>query len=93
MRESVTLTKGGGDRAQRTARQDGFTYELPALPWDTIQRTLFPNAYHSRITSPLSFHPVRVQDLPHRRAPPRPGTSPWTEVAMHLAETLEPGRY
>ncbi|KAG5845554.1 hypothetical protein ANANG_G00140400 [Anguilla anguilla] len=92
MRDRVTLSKGAPDRAPRSAQLGGSAYDLPALPWDTIQRGLFPNAYRPRLVSPLSFHPVRVQDLPRLSAPTH-GTSPWTEVAMHLAETLEPGRY
>ncbi|XP_035280997.1 ankyrin repeat domain-containing protein 53 [Anguilla anguilla] len=92
MRGRVTLSKGAPDRAPRSAQLGGSAYDLPALPWDTIQRGLFPNAYRPRLVSPLSFHPVHVQDLPRLSAPTH-GTSPWTEVAMHLAETLEPGRY
>uniref|UniRef100_W5KEF4 Ankyrin repeat domain 53 n=1 Tax=Astyanax mexicanus TaxID=7994 RepID=W5KEF4_ASTMX len=32
-------------------------------------------------------------DLPHRGCTAKPGDSPWTEVAMHLAEELELGHY
>ncbi|XP_061106702.1 ankyrin repeat domain-containing protein 53 [Conger conger] len=92
VRDSVTLETQGGAGAPCAVRQGGFTFELPALPWDAVRRTLFPDAFPSRLASPLSFHPVRLQDLP-RLSLPRPGTSPWTEVALHLAETLPPGRY
>ncbi|KAI1888371.1 hypothetical protein AGOR_G00184410 [Albula goreensis] len=88
LRGSVTLIKGS-----HTVQLDGATYQMPALPWDMVQRTLFPNAYPSRISSPLQFCPTHVLDLPRLCLAPCPGDSPWTEVAMHLAETLEPGSY
>ncbi|XP_036407683.1 ankyrin repeat domain-containing protein 53-like [Megalops cyprinoides] len=92
LRDSVTLCKGTDGQAQYATSSDGASYLLPSLPWDMVQRILFPNAGSSRLVSPLDFHPTHLLDLPHLRSP-CPHTSPWTEVAMHLAETLEPGHY
>ncbi|XP_042615158.1 ankyrin repeat domain-containing protein 53 [Cyprinus carpio] len=39
------------------------------------------------------FQCCSVLDLPHLGRSLKPDTSPWTEVAMHLAEELKPGHY
>ncbi|KAK6323326.1 ankyrin repeat domain-containing protein 53 [Coregonus clupeaformis] len=94
LRRSVTLCRAHGDgRPQYTAKWDGSPQSVPNLPWDVLQRGLFPAAFPSRIASPSHFQPNHVLDLPHLGCSPGPNTSPWTEVAMHLAEELEPGHY
>uniref|UniRef100_A0A4W5PL77 Ankyrin repeat domain 53 n=1 Tax=Hucho hucho TaxID=62062 RepID=A0A4W5PL77_9TELE len=94
LRRSVTLCRARGDgRPQYTAKWDGSPQSVPNLPWDVLQRGLFSAAFPSRIASPNHFQPNHVLDLPRLGCSPGPNTSPWTEVAMHLAEELEPGHY
>ncbi|KAM3589993.1 uncharacterized protein V6R79_001463 [Siganus canaliculatus] len=65
----------------------------PDLPLDVVQRVFFPRAFPSRIPSPHHFEPQGITEVQHRRNPKGRSSSPWTEVAMHLAEVLEPGHY
>ncbi|XP_024229259.1 ankyrin repeat domain-containing protein 53 [Oncorhynchus tshawytscha] len=94
LRRSITLCRARGDgRPHYTAKWDGSPQSVPNLPWDVLQRGLFSAAFPSRIASPNHFQPNHVLDLPRLGCSPGPNTSPWTEVAMHLAEELEPGHY
>ncbi|KAL0970148.1 hypothetical protein UPYG_G00237800 [Umbra pygmaea] len=94
LRHSVTLRRACRDgRPQYTAKWDDSPQPVPDLPWDVLQRGLFPSAFPSRITSPSHFKPNHVLDLPHLSCSPGPNASPWTEVVMHLAEELQPGHY
>lgn len=94
LRQSVTLTQVPGGRAFYKACWEDKPQPAPDLPFDVLKRELFPADYPSRLTSPLDFQSHSVLDLPRRRCPsPEPGASPWTEVAMHLVEELEPGHY
>ncbi|KAG7261426.1 hypothetical protein CRUP_008030 [Coryphaenoides rupestris] len=50
--------------------------------------------YTARMAFPRDFQPWSVLDLPHLRvAKGQSAASPWTEVALHLPEVLEPGHY
>ncbi|XP_072544866.1 ankyrin repeat domain-containing protein 53 [Salminus brasiliensis] len=93
LRQCVTLRCLEDGCIHYIASWDAVPQPVPALPIDVIQRGLFPSAYPSRITSPLHFQTSSMLDLPHRGRTAKPGASPWTEVAMHLAEELELGHY
>ncbi|KAG9274538.1 ankyrin repeat domain-containing protein 53 isoform X1 [Astyanax mexicanus] len=93
LRNRVTLSCFEDGRIHYTASWENIPKSVPALPMDVIQRGLFPSAFPSRITSPLPFQTSSMLDLPHRGCTAKPGDSPWTEVAMHLAEELELGHY
>lgn len=93
LRQSVTLGCFKDGHLHYTASWDGVPQPVPSLPLDVIQRGLFPSDFPSRITSPLDFQSNSVLDLPRRGCTTRHGASPWTEVAMHLAEELEQGHY
>ncbi|XP_062850414.1 ankyrin repeat domain-containing protein 53 isoform X2 [Trichomycterus rosablanca] len=75
------------------ASWDGDPQPLPDLPLDVIQRGLFPSAFPSRISGPRQFQTSSVLDVPRRGCTKGPEASPWTEVAMHLAEQLQAGHY
>ena len=93
LHQSVTLGCFEDGRLHYTTSWDGIPKPLPALPLDVVKKGLFPSAFLSRISSPLQFQASSVLDLPHRGCTTQPGASPWTEVAMHLAEELELGHY
>lgn len=94
LRQSVTLTQAPSGRAFYKACWENKPQPAPNLTFDVLKRELFPADYPSRLTSPLDFQSHSVLDLPRRRCPhPVPGASPWTEIAMHLVEELEPGHY
>ncbi|XP_056156195.1 ankyrin repeat domain-containing protein 53 [Lampris incognitus] len=94
LRGSITLSKSVSGRPQYTTKWDGLSHAAPHLPLDTLQRALFPKAFLSRMASSGHFQPRSVLDLPRLGGPHQEkSASPWTEVAMHLAEVLEPGHY
>lgn len=93
LRDSVAVRESGGRRLEYVAKWDGEPRRLPDLPADVLKRVLFPKAFPSRIESPRHFGPRGIEGVRHRRSPPDRTAAPWTEVAMHLAEALEPGRY
>ncbi|XP_042256700.1 ankyrin repeat domain-containing protein 53 isoform X2 [Thunnus maccoyii] len=94
LRSRVTLWKDGSSRQpQYTTKWDSTPRAAPDLPVDVLERVLFPRAFPSRIASPRHFEPQDILEIQHRGCPQGSSTSPWTEVAMHLAEVLEPGHY
>uniref|UniRef100_A0AAY5EMH3 Uncharacterized protein n=1 Tax=Electrophorus electricus TaxID=8005 RepID=A0AAY5EMH3_ELEEL len=93
LHQSVRLHRSTDGRVHYTTLWDGVSHPMPTLPLDVVQRGLFPLVFPSRIASPLHFQCSSVLDLPRRGRTPQAGASPWTEVAMHLAEELEPGKY
>ncbi|CAL8325736.1 unnamed protein product [Lota lota] len=94
LRGSVALSKAADGHHQYTTRWGSSPCRAPDLPLDTLQRGLFPRAFPGRMASPRDYQPWSVLDLPRLGVPQRQrGTSPWTEVALHLPEVLEPGHY
>ncbi|XP_070849761.1 ankyrin repeat domain-containing protein 53 [Chaetodon trifascialis] len=94
LQDSVTVWRDSGSRRpQYTTKWDSTPRPAPDLPLDVLQRVLFPRAFPSRIASPRHFEPQNIEEVQRRGHPQGWSTSPWTEVAMHLAEVLEPGHY
>ncbi|KAM4611597.1 ankyrin repeat domain-containing protein 53 [Polymixia lowei] len=93
LRGSVTLSRGTNGQPQYTTKWDICPHPTPDLPLDVLQKGLFPKAFPSRLASSSHFHPKNILELPRLGCPKGRSTSPWTEVAMHLAEVLEPGHY
>ncbi|KAM6908968.1 ankyrin repeat domain-containing protein 53 [Xenentodon cancila] len=94
LRNSVTLLRDSSSRQlQYTTRWDCTPHPAPNLSQDLVERVLFPRAFPSRIATPQCFEPQKMNEVQHRRNLQGCSTCPWTEVAMHLAEELEPGRY
>ncbi|XP_076581610.1 ankyrin repeat domain 53 [Chaetodon auriga] len=94
LRDSVTVWRDSGSRRpQYITKWDRTARPAPDLPLDVLERVLFPRAFPSRIASPRYFEPQNIEEVRRRGHPQGRSTSPWTEVAMHLAEVLEPGHY
>ncbi|XP_047448377.1 ankyrin repeat domain-containing protein 53 [Mugil cephalus] len=94
LRDTVTVWKDGcGRQTQYITKWDGTARPTPNLPLDVLERALFPRAFPSRIASLQHFEPKDIVEVQHRGHPQGRSTSPWTEVAMHLAEVLEAGHY
>ncbi|XP_040887736.1 ankyrin repeat domain-containing protein 53 [Toxotes jaculatrix] len=94
LRDSVRVWRDiSSSQPQYTTMWDGTPHAAPDLPLDVLERVLFPRAFPSRILSPQHFAPQNIAEVQHRGCPEGRSTSPWTEVAMHLAEVLEPGHY
>ncbi|XP_042368642.1 ankyrin repeat domain-containing protein 53 [Plectropomus leopardus] len=94
LRGQVTVWRDSSSRQpQYSTKWDGTHRPTPDLPLDVLKRVLFPRAFPSRIASPRYFEPQDIEEVQHRGYPQGRSTSPWTEVAMHLAEVLEPGHY
>ncbi|XP_026209221.1 ankyrin repeat domain-containing protein 53 [Anabas testudineus] len=95
LRHCVTVWRDSSSsrQAQYTTKWDRTPHDAPDLPLDVIERVFFPRAFPSRIVSPRHFEPQNITAVQHRGCPQGRSTSPWTEVAMHLAEVLEPGHY
>ncbi|XP_076828420.1 ankyrin repeat domain 53 [Brachyhypopomus gauderio] len=93
LRRSVRLHRSVDGRVHYTTSWDCVPQPTPALPLDVLQRGLFPLAFPSRIGSPVGFQCSSVLDLPHRGREAGVCSTPWTEVAMHLAEELRSGHY
>lgn len=93
LRQSVMLHRSGNGHVHYTASWDDTPQPVPELPLDVIQKDLFPSEFPDRISGPLQLQCSSVLDLPHQRGAQGATASPWTEVAMHLAEELQPGHY
>lgn len=93
LRDSVVMRESSSKQLEYVTKWDRTPHRLPDLPADILKRVLFPKAFPSRITSACHFEPQGIAQVQHRRYPLEKTTSPWTEVAMHLAEVLEPGHY
>ncbi|XP_047242071.1 ankyrin repeat domain-containing protein 53 isoform X2 [Girardinichthys multiradiatus] len=94
LRESVIVWKdSSSQRLQYITKWDREPHPTPKLPLEVVERVLFPRAFPSRIATSQGFEPQNIEELQHRRFPQGRSTSPWTEVAMHLAEVLELGHY
>lgn len=94
LRQIVSVWRESRSRQpQYTTKWDTTPRPAPDLPQDVLERVLFPRAFPSRIASPRYFEPQNIVQVQHRGYPQGRSTSPWTEVAMHLAEVLEPGHY
>lgn len=94
LRDNVGLRRDSiSKQLQYTTKWDSTPHPAPDLPLDVLERVLFPRAFPSRIASPWHFEPQSITEVQHRANPQGRSTSPWTEVAMHLAEVLEPGHY
>ncbi|XP_051284587.1 ankyrin repeat domain-containing protein 53 isoform X2 [Dicentrarchus labrax] len=94
LRDSITVWRDSSSRQpQYTSKWDTTPHPAPDLPLDVIERALFPRAFPSRIASPRYFEPQDIIEVQRLGYPQGRSTSPWTEVAMHLAEVLEPGHY
>ncbi|XP_038126292.1 ankyrin repeat domain-containing protein 53 [Cyprinodon tularosa] len=94
LRESVTVWENSSShRLQYITKWDTEPQPTPKAPRDVVERVLFPKAFPSRMATPLGFKPQNIEEVQHRGHPQGRNTSPWTEVAMHLAEVLEPGHY
>ncbi|XP_032399970.1 ankyrin repeat domain-containing protein 53 isoform X1 [Etheostoma spectabile] len=94
LRGSVMVWRDSSSRRpQYTTKWDSTCRPTPDVPLDILERVLFPRAFPSRIASPRYFEPQDIVEVQHRGYPQGRSTSPWTEVAMHLAEVLEPGHY
>ncbi|XP_058251473.1 ankyrin repeat domain-containing protein 53 [Hemibagrus wyckioides] len=91
--QSVTLHCFRNGQVQCIASWDNVPQLVPDLPMDVIQKGLFPSKFPPRISGPLQLQCNSVLDLPHRGGAHGAEASPWTEVAMHLAEELQPGHY
>ncbi|XP_056225306.1 ankyrin repeat domain-containing protein 53 [Seriola aureovittata] len=94
LRDSVTVWRDSRSRQPHySTKWDNMPRATPDLPLDVLERVLFPRAFPSRIVSPWHFEPQNIVEVQQRGCPQGRSTSPWTEVAMHLAEVLEPGHY
>uniref|UniRef100_A0A3Q3AZT6 Ankyrin repeat domain 53 n=2 Tax=Kryptolebias marmoratus TaxID=37003 RepID=A0A3Q3AZT6_KRYMA len=94
LRDTVTLWKDSStQKLLYTTKWASAPHPTPNLPLDVVERVLFPRAFPSRITTSQSFEPLSIDKVQHRGCPQGRSTSPWTEVAMHLAEVLELGHY
>ncbi|XP_063752169.1 ankyrin repeat domain-containing protein 53 isoform X2 [Eleginops maclovinus] len=94
LRDNVMVWRDSSSRQpQYTTKWDSKRCPAPDLPLDVLERVLFPRAFPSRIASPRYFEPQDIVEVQQRRYPQGRSTSHWTEVAMHLAEVLEPGHY
>lgn len=92
LRDSIMMERSSR-QLEYVTKRDHTPHQLPDLPTDILKRVLFPKAFPSRISSSRHFGPWDITEVQHRRYPLEKTTSPWTEVAMHLAEVLEPGHY
>lgn len=93
LRGSVTVWKQGRSRLpQYTTEWDRTPRSAPDLPLNVLERVLFPRAFPPRAS--LSQHStIDILEVQHKGCPQGRSTSPWSEVAMHLAEVLEPGHF
>ncbi|XP_055084874.1 ankyrin repeat domain-containing protein 53 [Periophthalmus magnuspinnatus] len=75
------------------SKWDRMPREAPSLPVDTIQRVFFPRDFPPRIQTLGGFEAKDIEGVLHRACPQGRSTSAWTDIAMHLQESLEPGHY
>ncbi|KAL8206481.1 UNVERIFIED_CONTAM: hypothetical protein K2H54_005078 [Gekko kuhli] len=67
----------------------GEAFPMPALPWETVQRSLYPHAWPSRLRVPQGLQPRHIWDV-QRKRPPSPEHR-WTDqMALSLRQTLDP---
>uniref|UniRef100_A0A665US37 Si:ch211-1o7.2 n=1 Tax=Echeneis naucrates TaxID=173247 RepID=A0A665US37_ECHNA len=93
LRDSVTVWRDCSSRQTHySTKWDNTPHAAPDLPLDVLERVLFPRAFPSRIVSPQHFKPQSIVEVQQRGCPQGQSTSPWTEVAMHLAEVLDEGQ-
>ncbi|XP_037615517.1 ankyrin repeat domain-containing protein 53 [Sebastes umbrosus] len=91
LRDSVTVWRySSGGPPWYATKWDSTRQPAPDLSLDVLERVLFPKEFPSRIAW---FEPRDIDEVQHKGHPQGRSTSPWTEVAMHLAEVLEPGHY
>lgn len=93
LRDSIIMRESSSRQPKYITKWDATPHPLPDLPTDVLKRVLFPKAFPSRIASSRHFEPNGIAAVQRRRCPQEQVTSPWTEVAMHLSEVLEPGHY
>ncbi|XP_028997264.1 ankyrin repeat domain-containing protein 53 [Betta splendens] len=94
LRDCVTVWRDSSSRrVQYSTKWDRTPRAAPDLPLDLLKRVFFPRAFPSRIVSLQHFEAQNITAVQHRGRPQGRSSSPWTEVAMHLAEVLEPGHY
>ncbi|XP_068444108.1 ankyrin repeat domain-containing protein 53 isoform X2 [Clinocottus analis] len=94
LRDKVTVWRDDGSgQLQYTTVWDGTHRPAPDVSLDILERVLFPRDFPSRIAPPCYFESKDIVEVKQRGKPQGRSTSPWTEVAMHLAEVLEPGHY
>ncbi|XP_072233042.1 ankyrin repeat domain-containing protein 53 [Leuresthes tenuis] len=94
LRAIVTLRRDSSSRRlQYTTKWDCAPHATPNLPLEVVERVLFPRAFPTRLATLQRFEPQNIEEVQRLRCPQGRSTSPWTEVAMHLAEALEPGHY
>ncbi|TNN45425.1 Ankyrin repeat domain-containing protein 53 [Liparis tanakae] len=90
---SVWRDSSGGVRPLYSTQWGGSHRPAPDVSLDVLERVLFPRAFPPRIASLRHFEPRDIGEVQRRGHPQGRSTSPWTEVAMHLPEVLEPGHY
>ncbi|XP_060103420.1 ankyrin repeat domain-containing protein 53 [Heteronotia binoei] len=67
----------------------GKAFTVPVLSRETIQRSLYPHAWPSRLRVPQGFKPQHIWDVKRKR-PPSPQHR-WTDqMALSLRQTLDP---
>uniref|UniRef100_A0A674JQL4 Ankyrin repeat domain 53 n=1 Tax=Terrapene triunguis TaxID=2587831 RepID=A0A674JQL4_9SAUR len=68
---------------------NGRLSPIPNLPYEVIERSLYPHARPIRVTMPQGFKPTHIFDVKRKRLPSLEHR--WTdEMAMSLRETLDP---
>lgn len=85
----ITLDKDEHGQPQiKTIQGQVFPSQLN-LPYETIQRCLFPkNCPKERISTPNAFKANHVFDVP-RKQQPREGRKPVSEISFHLRQSLD----
>ncbi|XP_015269351.1 PREDICTED: ankyrin repeat domain-containing protein 53 [Gekko japonicus] len=83
------LVEDGYGEAEIRIGKCGEAFPMPALPWETIQRSLYPHAWPSRLRVPQDLRPHHIWDVKRKR-PPGPEHR-WTDqMALSLRQTLDP---
>ncbi|XP_065261828.1 ankyrin repeat domain-containing protein 53 [Emys orbicularis] len=68
---------------------NGRLSPVPNLPYEVIERSLYPHARPIRVTMPQGFKPTHIFDVKRKRFPSLEHR--WTdEMAVSLRETLDP---
>ncbi|XP_041074323.1 ankyrin repeat domain-containing protein 53 [Polyodon spathula] len=91
-REFLCLSQGRDGHVQIQTLRGDKVLPAPRLPLEVLKKSLFPGDHLGRIQIPQDFHSRHILDLQRRRRPSQE-QEVWSEMAMHLSETLEPGRY
>ncbi|XP_033870090.3 ankyrin repeat domain-containing protein 53 isoform X1 [Acipenser ruthenus] len=90
-REFLCLSQGSDGHVQIHTFRGDNVLPAPRLPLEVLKKSLFPGDHLGRIQVPQDFHSRYILDLQRRRPPSQEQV--WSEMAMHLSETLEPRRY